>query len=195
MANLIPAHTGPNRDGQKGSSFRFTSLPAEILYYLAKHLPRESAVALALVNRSLYSILGPRFFQGLSPQQHWNLILLLERDSDMMVACQQCQKLHSPFVSLPNTKSRSHTPGRYLECCKRPASWLSHGVAPAYCRLLAKRYVRQQPYSELLAMAAGTKTYTLMPEFKLFHTTTARLKHGNLLLRHETLVAPLTADT
>jgi hypothetical protein len=193
MVNLAHVCGDAERHDQKGRSFPFTSLPAEILYYLAKKLPKESAVALALVNRAMYSLIGPRFFQGLSPKEHWRLLLLLERDSDLTVACQLCQKLHSPFVAMSSTRFLEHRAVRDIACAKKPGSWVAHGIMPAYCRFLAQRYLRHQPYFELLTSAARTKTYALSSDFQLFHTTTIRFIDGNLLVRQETLVAPLTA--
>lgn len=74
------------------------SLPPELLYYIAKFLPKESAAALALTSRAFFHLLSARFFKNMGVTEHWKLILLLERDSDLMVACQPCRKLHNPFV-------------------------------------------------------------------------------------------------
>lgn len=136
--------------GQHGYQFPFTSLPIEVVYYLAKLLPKESAIALALTNKAMYSIIGSLVLRELSKLEHWNLLLLLERDSDILVACQQCNKLHSPFLrTLRGTRGIPCLRERLQTFCRREAESGRHsvllellGVTPALCRLLAKRYVR-----------------------------------------------------
>ncbi|KAL2132482.1 hypothetical protein VTI74DRAFT_3756 [Chaetomium olivicolor] len=177
------------RSSLRAVQFRLASLPPELIYYIAKLLPKESAIALALTSHAFFDCVGRQCFKGLSITEHWNLILLLERDSDLMVACQQCMKLHNPFVGSRNVP-KSYRP-RHLPCMEKDSSLLPLGLTSALCRLLAKQYIIQEPYGELLAMVGRTRTYTL-PDFKLFFTTTARIVKGNLLVRSEALIAPLT---
>lgn len=168
---------------QDGYGFRLTSLPIELICYTAEFLPEESAVALALTSRAMYGVLGAESFATLDTDQHWRLLLLLERDTDLFAACQQWQILHGPCAPM------SISPNR-INCCST-SGLLPQGVTPALCGLVAKRYIRRQPYSELLTMAGRTKVYTIS-DFKLFGTTEMRMIEGNLYLREEILMAPLT---
>jgi hypothetical protein len=197
VAHFVPL---PDETYQQGHHrFPFTSLPDVVIYHLARLLPKESAIALALTSRALYSILGPRFFIGLSEEERWRLLLLLERDTDLLVACQQCKKLHgpcAPLASEPNSTSFQSYPSSpelaAMTCLRSHDFLLPEGATPAFCRLLAKRYIRRQPYGELLTMASRTRIYTL-PDFKLFSTTIYRMVDGQLLLRQETVIAPFTS--
>ena len=189
MANLVlvSCNLGP-----QSRRFPFESLPVEIIYYLAKLLPKESAISLALTNKAMYGILGPTFFRNLSVLEHWNLILLLERDSDLLVACQQCKKLHGPFqVTILGGALKSYFRSQAIPCLKERRFLLPPGITSAFCRLLAKRYIRHQPYADLLTMAVRTKVY-MLSNFKFFSTTTLRIINGNLFVRHEQFIAPLT---
>lgn len=177
--------TIPDEFDQQARRFRFTSLPNELKAYTAQFLPKESAIAFALTCKTMYDLLGQRFFDNLSTQEHWDLILLLERDSDLLAACQECMKLHSPFAP---RRRRTDT----LPCINQPKSILPNGVTPTLCRLFAKRYIRQMPYIDLLSTAAQTVIFTL-PDFKLFSQVTFHLRAGNLFVRQETSIAPLTA--
>jgi hypothetical protein len=160
--------------------FGFVSLPNELKAYVAAFLPKESAIALALTCRIMYSLLGQRFFGNLTTREHWNLMLLLERDSELLVACQECMKLHSPFAPTP-------------PCINQSKFLLPRSVTPPLCRLFAKRYIRQKPYDDLLSIVNRTQIHTL-PDFKLFSNVTCHLSTGNLFVRQEISIAPLTAQ-
>lgn len=175
-----------------GHTFRLTSLPVDLIYHLARLMPKESAVALALANKALYCILGAPFTKGLSTLEHWRLMLLLERDSDLLVVCQQCQKLHGPYDIAPPTGVFSQHV-RLTPCVKARQFLLSPGITPGFCRLLARRYIRHQPYADLLTMAVRTRIYTL-PDFKFFGTTRLRIIDGSLFIRHERIIAALTSQ-
>jgi hypothetical protein len=189
----------PDEAYQQGHHrFPFTSLPAVVIYHLANLLPRESAIALALTSRALYSILGPRFFINLTEEERWRLLLLLERETELLVACQQCKILHgpcAPLASEPNRNSFDTCPSSPrlapMTCLRRHDFLLPERATPAFCRLLAKRYIRRQPYGELLTKASRTRIYTL-PDFKLFGNTIYRMVNGQLLLRQEIIIAPFT---
>lgn len=186
---------------QQGGRFCFISLPTDLIYHIVKRLlPRESVIALALTSKSLNSFLGHRLFANLNAQEKWRLLLLLERDTDLLVACPQCQILHGPFMAgnFHDTIGYSHyfnsTDLRSLSCLKnRHYPHTPQGVTPALCRLIARRHIRRQRYGELLAMAGVTKLYTLV-DFKFFGTTKLRMIDGNLYAREEVLVARLTAE-
>lgn len=193
VANFLPASGNTN---QQGRGFRFTSLPYEVIYHIAKLMPKEAVVALALTNKAMYDIVGPRFPKSLNKRERWNLILLLERDLDLLVACQQCNRLHGFFeISRPERYPHSffsQPDDRAIPCIRNPRASLPPGVTPALCRLLARRYIRRQPYAELLSMAIRTRVYTI-PDFKFFDTTTLRIIDGSLYARQETFIAPLTS--
>ena len=108
-------------------------------------------------------------------------MLLLERDSEFLVACQLCLKLYGPF---------RHTD---VPCQIQWQLLLPAGITPALCRLLAKCYIRQKDYSDLLYVAGRTKIYTI-PDFKVFSSSTLRIIDRLLFVRQETFIAPLTAQ-
>ncbi len=181
VANFIPSVEWSNKEARR---FPFTSLPLELIAYIARFLPKESAAALALTNKTMYTFISRQRFNNLSTLEHWRLILLLERDSDLLVACQECMELHSPIAPL------RYQPGD-VPCMNQQKYSLPSIVTPALCRLLAKRYIRQEPYSDLLAAINETYVYTL-PDFKIYRTITFHMSTGNLLVRQETSIAPLT---
>lgn len=73
------------------------------------------------------------------------------------------------------------------------SSTLPGDVNPVFCRLLAKYYICQKPYADLLSTANRTQVYTL-PDFKLFSTITYQMSAGNLFVRQESFIAPLTSQ-
>jgi hypothetical protein len=199
VANFLPGVA----TSQEGVGFPFTSLPIELISYTAKFLPKESAIALALTSRAMYGILGSEFFASLSSDQRWRLLLLLERDTDLFIACQMCRTLHNACVPFSlnakrcehiidaNSLGGDYIPG--LACLSDERYLVPEGITSAICRLIAKRYIRHQPYGELLTMASRTKKHSL-PYFKLFATTGLHMIEGSLYVREEILIAPLTTN-
>ena len=171
VANFLPLADG---SGEQAHRFAFNSLPPELVVYVAGFLPNAAAAALALSSKKMYSLVGRRPF-NMSAPEHWSLVLLLERDSDTLVACQECMKLHRPFAPI-----------------HQPRLFLPGGVTPAFSRLAAKQYIRQRPYSALLYAVNRTTIHTLS-DFKLFSTVTYHMSTGNLFLRQEILIAPMTS--
>ncbi len=161
--------------------FQLTLLPVELGQRVASLLPKESAAALSVTSRAMRRLVPKQLFGDMSIRERWRLMLLLERDSELLVACQLCLKLHSPF-------RRTGVP-----CQTQWQLLLPAGITPALCRLLAKCYIRQTNYSDLLCLAGRTKTYTI-PNFKVFSNSTLRMINGKLFVRQETLIAPLTAQ-
>lgn len=166
---------------QESRPFRFTLLPIDLGQHIVSLLPKESAAALSVTSRAMHSLVPRRFFRDLSVPERWRLMLLLERDSDFLVACQLCLKLHGPF-------RRRGTP-----CQGQWQLLLPDGITPALCRLLARCYIRQKSYADFLCLAGRTKTYKI-PDFKVFSSSTLRMIDGKLFVRLETLIAPLTAQ-
>jgi len=160
--------------------FPFTHLPVELGQRIAFILPKESAAALSVTSRAMHRLVPRQFFRDMSIPERWRLTLLLERDSEFLVACQLCLKLHGPF-------RRTDVP-----CQTQWQLLLPAGITPALCRQLARCYIRQKNYSDLLCLAGRTKTYTI-PDFKVFSNSTLRMTDGKLFVRQETFIAPLTA--
>jgi len=163
-------------------------LPLELVVHLAAFLPTESAVALALTNKTMYRLIYGQPFDiqatvrfDMITVERWNLLLLLERDSNVLAACQECMKLHGPLRRAG------------LACVERSRTFLPGDITPVFCRLLAKRYIYQENYVDLLSMANRTQVST-QPDFKLFTTITYHLRAGNLFARQETFIAPLTVE-
>jgi len=113
--------------------------------------------------------------------ERWNLLLLLERDSDALAACQERMKLHSPLRRAG------------LACVERSRIFLPGDITPVFCRLLARHYIYQKDYADLLSMANRTQI-SIQPDFKLFATVTYHLRSGNLFVCQETFIAPLTVE-
>ncbi|KAH6614545.1 hypothetical protein B0J18DRAFT_485576 [Chaetomium sp. MPI-SDFR-AT-0129] len=170
VANFIPTADGVDR---QAPGFPFTSLPPELVVHVVRFLPGEAAVALALSSKTMYNLIGRRPSRSLSVREHWNLILLLERDSDTLVACHECMKLHGPFAPI-----------------HQPRVFLPGGITPAFSRIVAKHCVRQRPHAELLDAINRTTVHTLL-DFKLYSTLSSRTIAGNLFLRQETFIAPM----
>jgi hypothetical protein len=179
MVSLIPIDY--NSDNQE-RRLSFTDLPTELGQHIASLLPKESAAALAVTSRAMYNLVPPQLYRTLSIPELWRLLLLLERDSNLLAACQQCMKLHSPYMSR-----------RCVPCKRQWTSLLPDGITPALCRLLAKQYIRQERYTDLLSIARRTEIYTAH-DFKVFTTTALRMSNGSLFVRLETTIAPLTTD-
>ena len=180
VANFVPSSNGSDKQKRR---YPFTSLPTELGQYIARLLPKESAAALALTSKAMNKLVPGQLYKDLNILERWRLILLLERDSDLLIACQQCMTLHSPFTSRRNG----------FLCQRQWKSLLPDGITPALCRLLAKRYIRQETYTDLLSIAARTEVYTVQ-DFKVFSNTTLRMINGNLFVRLETSIAPLTVE-
>ncbi|KAK3685316.1 hypothetical protein B0T22DRAFT_214561 [Podospora appendiculata] len=182
LDNLVPVAASP-------SSFPLAFLPADIIHHMASLMPQESAAALALTSKAMYSIIGLKIFMAMDRQALWRLLLLLERDSDLVVACGHCLRLHSPFIqpgnSLGGTKSRP-------ECCDKYSD-TPFVMNPAMCRLLAKRYIRHKPYGNLIT-AAVRNSKCILSDFKCFTTRDMRFVDGNLLLRTQSFFAPLNIN-
>jgi len=156
-------------------SFPLASLPPELVVYVAALLPNEAAIALALSSKTMHYLVGRRPFGNLSARGRWNLILLLERDSHTLVACHECMKLHSPFAPI-----------------HRPRLFLPRGVTPAFSRWIAKQYIRRRLHTDLLDAVNQTAIHSLL-DFKLFSTVRCHMGTGNLFVRQETLIAPMTS--
>lgn len=175
---------------------QFGRLPLDLVPYIAAFLPKESAAALAVTNKTMHIIIGQRVLDGLNEVEKWKLILLLERDTEIMMACSQCNKLHAPISSASNM-GRSSVWGDGPRCATENMTRYVHlprGVSPVVCRLLAKRYLRQQPYTDILSIA-GKSAFLTLPDFKLSSTTSLRLVNGNLLLRNQIFIVTLTMGT
>ncbi|KAH6614546.1 hypothetical protein B0J18DRAFT_439617 [Chaetomium sp. MPI-SDFR-AT-0129] len=162
-----------------GRPFPFTHLPLELGQRIASLLPKESAAALSVTSRAMYNLVPKQLFADLTVSERWTLILLLERDSEVLVACQLCLKLHGPFKC------------RGAPCQNRWQFLLPDGITPGLCRLLAKYYIRQKNYADLLCLAGRTKIFTI-PNFKIFSRSTLRMIDGRLFVRLESHIAPLT---
>jgi len=181
--------------------FNLMALPIELIHYIAKFLPTESAVALALTNRAMYSILRAAVESAnLDAIEHWRLLLLLERDTDLLVACQQCRIHPGPITPLATTPNKVsyirlliHPGVSTIACLRKLTGHVPLGVTPALCRLMAKRFVRKQPYAELLTTGARTRKLVLSG-FKLFSTTSLRLVRGKRCVREETLIVPFGTE-
>ncbi|KAK3328094.1 hypothetical protein B0T19DRAFT_442012 [Cercophora scortea] len=150
---------------------------------MASRMPQETAAALAVTSKAMYSIIGPKAFQNMERGALWRLLLLLERDSDFAVACGYCLRLHSPF-SQPGDDFHG------LPDCSNIDASVRFVVAPAMCRLLAKRYIQRQPYGTLITAAVRTAK-CILPDFKSFASRDMRFVDGNLLLRTQSFIAPL----
>ncbi len=157
-------------------------LPIEIFYYVTEFLPRESAIALALSCKKIFQLLNG-VFQGLTRMEKWETLLLLERDHDSFAACQQCLKLHGAFSVICQR--------RCIDCRDHYKVSLPGGARPVLCRLLARRYLRGLPLDRLQAIAGLTRSQVLN-NFKTFQELTFRMVCGSLLVRQQTLIAPLT---
>ncbi|KAK4136129.1 hypothetical protein BT67DRAFT_491373 [Trichocladium antarcticum] len=93
------------------------------------------------------------------------------------------------LTSLPAELIYHHS----IPCVKDRQFLLSPGITPSFCRLLARRYIRHQPYINLLTMAVRTSIYTLA-DFKFFSTTKLRMINGSLFIRRERIIAALTSQ-
>ncbi|KAM7214772.1 hypothetical protein V8F06_009844 [Rhypophila decipiens] len=166
----------------------FGNFPPEIILYMVQFLPKESAISLALTNKGMLQLIGERVFDGLTDEERWRLVLLLERDSVLMTACHCCQRLHNPIskgrISLGIPCDSYCTSGRTLT--------LNSGITSALCRLVARQYLRQQPYTDFLTLQRGTLAFSF-PDFKIFQSTALKMVHGNLMLRVESFIAPFAA--
>ncbi|KAK4243144.1 hypothetical protein C7999DRAFT_18466, partial [Corynascus novoguineensis] len=179
-SNMAKLSSGFNKETH---CFPFTYLPTELGQYVSRLLPKESAATLALTSKAMLKLVPPELYKRMSITERWRLLLLLERDSNLLVACHQCLRLHSPFIS----------EGSGISCKKQWRSLLPDGITPALCRLLAKRYIRHEPYIDLLSIARRTEVYTTQ-NFKIFSNTALRMINGRLLVRLEANIAPLTME-
>jgi hypothetical protein len=168
--------------------FPFDLLPLDVVVSLAPFLLGESAVAFALTNKTMYGIICRRSFDtqaisrfNMTTAERWNLLLLLERDSEVLAACQECMKLHGPLRRAG------------LVCVERSRTFLPGDITPVFCRLFAKYYIYQKNYTDLLSLANRTQIF-IQPDFKLLTTVTYHMRAGNLFTRQETYIAPLTME-
>lgn len=172
------------------TQFRFVCLPFEVIYDLTELLPKDSAAALALTCKAMYAILEARCVKTLGAQERWKTVLLLERDSDLLVACHWCQKLHRPLVPRATGVVNAEPE---LRCVREAKRCLLPGLSPTWCRLVAKRFIRHQPYDDLLALPCRTKVFT-SPDIKIVDNSTFRMVDGNMFWRKQIFIAPLTGD-
>jgi len=193
--NLVQPHQAQASDGLFQTWPQFGRLPLDLIPYIVTLMPKESAAALAVTSKQMYSIIGPRVLRRLNPAEKWRLMLLLERDADLMMACGQCNMLHAPIMTPAPYQWNSCSGG--AQCVRETTTDRSHlpkGITPVLCRLLAKRYLRQQSYGDILSMAAKSFFLTL-PDFKVFNTMALRIVNGNLLLRNQIFMAPMAKGT
>lgn len=114
------------------SSSRLESLPSELLFIIETNLPTHCIAALVLSSKTFYMRLGtssflqlgrinkrayPRWYGLPVSSGRQGLLLLLERDTDELIFCYYCQKLHSPEWS---TRSRPRGENRSFTHCLAP---------------------------------------------------------------------------
>ena len=105
---------------EEASSSQFLRLPPELIILLADNLPMPSGACLALCNRRLARILGPRFWRSLQsegPDVRLAFLSILAKDLPQHFSCQYCIYLHrDSSIEWPRTTTqRSH-----LLCVWRP---------------------------------------------------------------------------
>ncbi|KAM7187322.1 hypothetical protein V8F33_011312 [Rhypophila sp. PSN 637] len=165
----------------------FGNFPPEIILYMVQFLPKESAIALALTNKRMLQLIGERVFDGLTDEERWRLVLLLERDTVLVTACHYCRRLHNGV-----SKGDKFSLAMGFACNSGDGSMLPYGVTLVQCRLVMRQYLRQQPYTDFLTISNGTRVLSL-PDFKVFQSSTLRVVNGHLLFRSESLIAPFSS--
>ncbi|KAM7186208.1 hypothetical protein V8F20_011478 [Naviculisporaceae sp. PSN 640] len=156
----------------------FKDLPADLVVEITRFMPKESVAALALTCKALRDLLGNRAVHGLTGQEKWRLLLLLERDTPDQMACTICTKLHNVWV---NCDWRMFSP-----CIPLP-----YRLTYPFCRRIMRQYLHRQPYDDLLSLK-NTCKIVVFPDVKASKCADLKIVDGHLLVKTEFILAPFS---
>lgn len=175
--------------------FRLLRLPNELIRTIADLLPAESTASLALVNRFLKTLLGPRALELKNSRDNdddddahskFEFLKLLERECRYLIACPFCLILH--FPNAPCLRNPLETP-----TLRGLAMSLPKSLNYVMIRAVARHHVRggddTKAIPELLGLISTTKVLR-RPDVRAIHTLLYRFIRGNLFLRTQTVMAP-----
>lgn len=176
-------------------------LPLELITCIVESLPLESAAALSLTCRYLYSILEEKYLQvapHLKDPSSYSFALLLERDLPDHIACFHCRSFHC----LSDGKANDHTLSSESILFRTPCMkhsheidetdmWISWYFNAVIFRMAMKRQRQMRPYEHLLNLLSS-KFLKLPsePSYQICRSSSARIHDNTLLIRNQTIYAP-----
>lgn len=180
------AVTTKNAESPALQTFPLTRLPVEVIYYLGKVLPPESAACLALVNKAFYGILGPSV-RAMERPRLWRFLTLLEKDMTFFIACSSCLKLHSPFTDWVDFSQDAPCEQFY-----HPMT-VPHTIRYSLVRGIAKAHLQNRNYSEILT-ATNFQSTSLGDHQQTSRTALCRMVQGSLIVQTQVVVRPRSGD-
>jgi len=171
------------------------AFPNEMILEIARWLPRESAISLALTNHFLLALLGPWYItpRDITNAQIFSLLRLLERDCQYKVACPSCLVLHLPYPT--DNRGRNceiremHDGVKYVpNFGNRLPTTINYNIVRAIAKQRANGIGGSEPSFELLNPIGQTISVCL-PTVKAIRSTAARFVAGDLVVRTQICVA------
>ena len=183
-----------------GGGLTFLSLPADVVLLFCRELDRMDLVSLARTCRDLAALLpaGGMSTELADKKDAWELLLRRERDDDdddsnLAAACQRCMRLHRPTGGVSSEDDDDETGEPYHPCLADGCtSFLPRRASPAFVRLLARARLQglEGEERDIAATMRWTQTH-ILPDVKIANTVTFRWVDTSLLLKNETVIAPL----
>jgi len=197
LARPSSASTAASRPSPSGGGggLTFLKLPADVVLLFCRELDRMDLVSLARTCRDLAALLpagGMKNTALAGKKDAWELLLRRERYDDdstsPAAACQRCMRLHRPTSDV-SLEDDDETGEPYEPCVADGCtSFLPRRASPAFVRLLAR--ARLQGLDSTTTTMRWTQTH-ILPDVKIANTLTFRWVDTSLLLKNETVIAPL----
>ncbi|KAM7193675.1 hypothetical protein V8F20_008312 [Naviculisporaceae sp. PSN 640] len=186
---------------QSTSCFRLEDLPTELIIEVVGYLPRDSAGALASVNKNLQAIVNMARLRPLSLCRFttFKYLQLLERDLDpdmFTVACPVCLRLHSAYVP---KKGRGTLRCPHPPCSPDPPynthnpatpSWLKYNFIRAVSIQKARGREGAKNCAQLLEGFHKIKTFIHRFVKAIFATDAFFTTGGELIIQDRIVIAP-----
>jgi len=191
----------PRPDALEYSSFNKLSTARELIFYLARFLPPESAAAFSLCCRPVYFTLGTQYLDDLKNNHadRYKFLTILEKEFSGYVTCYHCQKFHA----IGKAHQHIHSEGLCFSWPGLPCweadfdsliwSYIHEDFSSTIFQMTMKLYRQGLDYSGPLSLLSN-KTKTYFPTgYVEQRTALAKIVDGNLLLREQkTFLMPAT---
>ncbi len=174
------------------------NLPLELILYIARFLPPESASSFSLCCRPIYFTLGTQYLKTLEEDQQldrYNFLALLERDLPNYISCYYCKKLHGINKAYRHTYYNRRFLGRnrWLTCWKADSEFMTYiyiheRFSFTIFQMTMKLYRQGLDYSKLLNLLSYKTKTNFRHCYVEQRMALARIVAGSLLIREQKIV-------
>lgn len=173
-------------------------LPLELILYISRFLPPESALSFSLCCRSIYMTFGTRYFKAIQEDEQFDrytFLTLLERELPNYISCYYCKKLHAINKAhrhiYSNRSNRNYWGSNRSSPCREANFELRIDVCIyrdfsfIVFQMMMKLYRQGLDHSKLLSLLSGKTETHFRDGYVQKSTALAQIVAGSLLIRQQ----------